>query len=154
VGAVQAPGVDLLETCPTCAAPPRPDPPAARPRVDDPAAAAAIVVPRLAGRDREICLLLTLDTRKRLLGVVTVSVGTVDHTFMSPREVFRDALLGGAASVVVAHNHPSGDPAPSMEDRQVTRRLARAGALLGVPLVDHLVVGDPGWTSLAALGVL
>jgi len=151
---VHAPAVDLLEICPTCAAPPRPGPPAARPLVDDPAAAAAIVVPRLAGRDREHCLLLTLDTRKRLLGVVTVSVGTVDHTFMSPREVFRDALLGGAAAVVVAHNHPSGDPAPSAEDRQVTRRLAQAGALLGVPLVDHLVIGDPGWTSLAALGVL
>jgi len=122
--------------------------------VADPAAAAALAVPRLAGRDREHCLLLTLDTRKRLLGLVTVSVGTVDHTFIAPREVFRDALLAGAAAVIVAHNHPSGDPAPSAEDRQVTRRLAQAGALLGVPLVDHLVIGAGDWTSLAELGVL
>ena len=66
--------------------------------------------------------------------------------------MFRDALLAGAAAVALAHNHPSGEPEPSAEDRQVTRRLARAGELLGVPLLDHLVVGHDRWRSLARQG--
>jgi DNA repair protein RadC len=109
----------------------------------------------LDGLDREQCLLVAVDARLRLLRVVTVSIGTTDHTFMGPREVFRDALLLGAHSVFVAHNHPSGDATPSVEDRQITRRLAHAGQLLGVPLLDHLVTGAAGsWSSLSALGVL
>lgn len=116
--------------------------------------AAALVSERLRGLDRERCLLVTLDTKHRLLGIDTVSVGTADHTFMAPREVYRDALLIGASAVFLAHNHPSGDPAPSTDDRQITRRLAQAGATVGVDLLDHLVVGDPGWVSLARLGVL
>jgi DNA repair protein RadC len=131
-----------------------PGPPSARPQVTSPADAAALVAPRLAGLDREQCLLVTLDVKHRLLGLHTVSVGTADHTFMAPREIFRDALLAGASAIFLAHNHPSGDPTPSADDRQVTRRLAQAGATLGVDLLDHLVVGDPDWTSLARLGVL
>jgi DNA repair protein RadC len=73
---------------------------------------------------------------------------------MAPREVFRDALLRGASALFLAHNHPSGDASPSADDRAVTRRLAQAGALLGIDLLDHLVVGDPDWTSLARLGVI
>jgi DNA repair protein RadC len=144
--------------CPTCTVDPlrtfRPGPPSERAQVTSPEDAAAIVTPLLGGRDREHCLLVTLDVKHRLLGVGTVSVGTADHTFMAPREIYRDALLAGASAIFVAHNHPSGDPTPSADDRQVTRRLAQAGATLGVDLLDHLVVGDPGWTSLARLGVL
>ncbi len=145
-------------TCPTCAADPlrafAPGAPTGRAQVTGPESAAAIVVPLLAGLDREHCLLITLDVKHRLVGVGTVSVGTADHTFMAPREVFRDALLAGASAVFLAHNHPSGDPSPSADDRQVTRRLAQAGALLGVDLLDHLVVGDPEWVSMARDGVL
>jgi DNA repair protein RadC len=145
-------------TCPLCATDPlrsfRPGPPAGRPQVRGPDDAARLVVPRLLGRDREHCLLVTLDVRHRLLDVSTVSVGTAEHTFMSPREVFRDALAAGASAIFLAHNHPSGDPSPSADDRQITRRLAHAGATLGVELLDHLVVGDPDWVSLARLGVL
>ena len=112
------------------------------------------MAPLLAGRDREHCLLVNLDTKHRLLGVVTVSIGTVDHTFMAPREIFREALLAGASAVFLAHNHPSGDPTPSADDRQVTRRLATAGTTLGVDVLDHLVVGAGDWVSLARLGVL
>jgi DNA repair protein RadC len=132
----------------------RPGDPTARPQVSCPEDAAALVVPLLAGRDRELCLLVALDTKHRLLAVTTVSVGTADHTFMAPRELYRDALLVGASAVFVAHNHPSGDATPSADDRQVTRRLAQAGSVLGVDLLDHLVVGDPGWTSLARSGAL
>lgn len=148
----------LTTTCPLCTSAPerpfRPGPPGARPQVRGPDDAAALVVPRLLGRDREHCLLVALDVRHRLIGVSTVSVGTADHTFMGPREVYRDALAAGASAIFLAHNHPSGDPSPSAADRQITRRLAQAGATLGVDLLDHLVVGDPDWVSLAQAGVL
>lgn len=123
-----------------------------RPTMADPAAVMAEIGPRLAGHDRERCLLLSLDVRHRLLAVDLVSLGTAANTFMGPREVFRDALLRGASAVVVAHNHPSGDPEPSAADIAVTRRLAAAGRLLGVPLLDHLVVGDVDHVSLARRG--
>lgn len=123
-----------------------------RPPMTDPAAVMVEVGPRLAGHDRERCLLLSLDVRHRLLAVDLVSIGTAANTFMGPREVFRDALLRGASAVVVAHNHPSGDPEPSAADIAVTRRLAAAGRLLGVPLLDHLVVGDVDHVSLARRG--
>ncbi len=124
-------------------------------QLDSASSVAAFVGPMLDGLDREQCLLVAVDSRLRLLRVVTVSIGTTEHTFMAPREIYRDALLLGAHSIFVAHNHPSGDATPSVEDRQITRRLARAGQTLGVPLLDHLVTGAAGsWSSLAALGVL
>lgn len=112
-----------------------------------------MLLPLLEGADRERCVALLLDTRHRLLEARTVSVGSIDHTFMSPREVFRDALLANASAVVLGHNHPSGDPEPSRDDEAVTRRIARAGTDLGVRLLDHLVVGD-GWVSLARRGLV
>lgn len=131
-----------------------------RPGTDDrsqltsPEAAAAVLVPHLGGSDRERCVAALLDTKHRLLELVVVSVGSLDHTFMAPREVFRDALLANAAAVVLAHNHPSGDPAPSRDDELLTRRLTRAGELIGVELLDHLVVGGDRWVSLARRGLI
>lgn len=95
---------------------------------------------------------MSLDTKNRVLSIDTVSVGSVDHTFMAPREVYRDALFRGAAAIVLAHNHPSGDPTPSPADRAITRRLTAAGLAIGVPLVDHLVIGDTHFTSMARQG--
>ena len=145
-------------TCPTCDAAParafRPGPPDRRPQITAPEDAFALVAPFLDGQDREHCLLVALDTKHRLIRVGTVSIGSVDHTFMAPREIFREALLCGASAVFLAHNHPSGDPTPSSQDRQVTRRIAQAGSTLGVELLDHLVVGQPDWVSLAREGVL
>lgn len=132
----------------------RPGAPADRRQVTVPDDAAAIVQPMLVGADREHCLQLALDTKHRLIAATTVSIGTCEHTFMSPREVFRDALLHGAHCIMLAHNHPSGDATPSADDRHITRRLTRAGDLLGVSLLDHLVIGDPDWASLARLGVV
>src|SRR3712207_4122916 len=141
--------------CPTCDGRMfRPGPPGERLQVTSPEDAMGVVGPLLQGRDREHCLVVNLDTKHRLLSVVTVSIGSVDHTFMGPREVFREALLAGASAVFVAHNHPSGDPTPSADDRHVTRRLAAAGATLGVDVLDHIVVGAGDWVSLARLGVV
>jgi DNA repair protein RadC len=132
----------------------RPGAPHDRRQVTVPENAAAIVQPMLVGADREHCLQLALDTKHRLIAATTVSIGSCEHTFIGPREVFRDALLHGASAVVVAHNHPSADATPSGDDRTITRRLSSAGDLLGIELLDHLVVGDPDWTSLARLGVI
>jgi DNA repair protein RadC len=143
-------------TCPTCTGVGvfAPGPPADRPQVLSPEDAHALIAPHLAGRDREHCLLVCLDIKHRLLDLTTISVGTVDHTFMGPREIFRSALLAGASAVFLAHNHPSGDPTPSADDRAVTRRIAQAGTTLGIEVLDHLVIGDPDWVSLAREGVL
>ena len=92
--------------------------------------------------------LLLLDGRHRVLREVMASQGTLTASLVHPREVFRPALREGAAALVVVHNHPSGDPGPSSEDREVTRRLVQGGALLGVPLLDHVVVAERGWVSL------
>ena len=130
------------------------DDPGERVELVSPETAAAVLVPRFAGADRERCLAALVDTKHRLLRVVVVSVGSLDHTFMSPREVFRDALLANAAALVLAHNHPSGDPEPSRDDELVTRRLVRAGELVGVDVLDHLVVAGERWISLARRGVV
>lgn len=142
-------------TCPGgCPGPWTPGRAEERPALVSPEAAAEVLVPQLAGADRERCLSAVVDTKHRLLAVVTVSVGSLDRTFMAPREVFRDALLRNAAAIVLAHNHPSGDPEPSRDDEQVTRRLVRAGEVIGVEVLDHLVVGGSRWVSLARRGVL
>ena len=148
-------GAVELASCAACATRPgtfRPAPPDDRPAITSPEDAAHVLVEHLAGADRERCVAALLDTRHRLLDVVLVSVGSIDHTFMSPREVYRDALLANATALVLAHNHPSGDVEPSRDDEAVTRRLAAAGQVVGVELLDHLVVADGRWTSLARRG--
>lgn len=146
---------ELAPSCAHCATRPyRPADPDSRPAITSPEQAAEVLLPGFVDADRERCLVALTDTKHRLLEVVTVSVGSIDHTFMSPREVFRDALLANAAALVLAHNHPSGDPEPSRDDELVTRRLVRAGGLVGVEVLDHLVVGLPRWVSLARRGVV
>ncbi|MFA9430866.1 RadC family protein [Egicoccus sp. AB-alg2] len=154
--AVGAPDGRVGELAPCLACGPDPFVPGDRQRiaVTSPETAADLLVPRVAFRDRERCVAAFLDTKHRVLRVSTISIGSVDHTFMSPRDVFRDALLANASALVLAHNHPSGDPEPSRDDQAVTRRLARAGELVGVQLLDHLVVGGPDWVSLARRGTI
>ena len=97
---------------------------------------------------------LYLDRRQRLLHRRQLTRGNDRFTIVDPRMVYRVAVELGAASVIVAHNHPSGDPTPSSADAEVTRRLAEAGALLGVPLLDHVVIAAEGHASLAETGLL
>lgn len=93
------------------------------------------------GEEREHFLAILLDARRNVKGVVTVSIGTLSASLVHPREFFRPAIVAGAAAVVAVHNHPTGDPTPSYEDREVTRRLQRGGEMLGIPLADHIVLG-------------
>jgi DNA repair protein RadC len=107
---------------------------------------------RLRRVRQEVFLALLLDSRHRLLREVEVSRGSLNQSLVHPREVFGPALREAAAALVVLHNHPSGDPRPSREDCEVTRRLRQVGEILGVPLLDHVVIGAEGFTSFARLG--
>ncbi len=109
--------------------------------------------PALRDAPHERFLVLLLDGRHRLMRHEMVSQGTLTASLVHPREVFRPALRESAAALVLVHNHPSGDPAPSAEDRDVTARLVRAGELLGVPVLDHVVIAERGYTSLRELGL-
>ncbi|WP_419191770.1 JAB domain-containing protein [Engelhardtia mirabilis] len=119
-----------------------------RASVADPEAAFQLLSTECRGLDRETFQVLLLDGRHRLIRRHCVAVGTLTTSLVHPREVFGPAVREGAAAVLVAHNHPSGDPEPSSEDREVTRRLLDVGRLLGVPLLDHLVLGDGRYVSL------
>jgi DNA repair protein RadC len=110
--------------------------------------------PRLRDAAQEHFYVLLLDGRHRVLGDELVSLGTLTASLVHPREVFRPALRAGAAALILVHNHPSGDPEPSPEDRVVTKRLSRAGELLGIPVLDHVIVAERGFRSLREQGPL
>lgn len=105
-------------------------------------------------RDREHFIALYLNSRSSVIAIEVVSVGTVSASLVHPREVFKGAILFNAATVIVAHNHPSGDPEPSAEDRECTRRLRQAGELLGIPLIDHIVMGKASHVSFRDRGLI
>ncbi|PZN11013.1 MAG: JAB domain-containing protein, partial [Bacillota bacterium] len=95
-----------------------------------------------------------LNTRHYVVGVELISIGTLNGAMVHPREVFRAAIRRGAAALILAHNHPSGDPTPSPEDVQVTRRLVEAGRLMGIDVLDHVIIGDNRYRSLRELGMV
>ena len=128
---------------------------AERPSMEAPAQAAPILRQYIGDIDREVFVLAMLTVRHRVLGLHTVSVGCLTASLVHPREVFKPAILSGSAALVIAHNHPSGDPEPSAEDLALTRRLAAAGSLLGIEVLDHLVIGEAGrFVSLRERGAL
>ncbi|WP_314303937.1 JAB domain-containing protein [Brevibacillus parabrevis] len=94
--------------------------------------------------DREVFLLLCLSVKNTPNAIHTVSVGSLDASIVHPREVYKAAILANASSIIVGHNHPSGDPTPSRQDLDVTKTLKQAGELLGIPVLDHIIVGHSG----------
>lgn len=104
----------------------------------------------IRGHKKEHCVVFFLDTRNQEIRRETVSVGTLNANLVHPREVFEAAILHAAAHVVVAHNHPSGNPEPSEEDKKVTARLVEAGKILGIAVLDHIIVTRSGYYSLKA----
>ncbi len=121
-----------------------------RPVLKSPEDVAAEVKSQLKGKKKEHFLVLCLDTRNRLMDRKLVSMGSLDTSIVHPREVFKEAVSSCAASVIFAHNHPSGDPEPSKEDVELTKRLARAGEIMGIDVLDHIIVCDKGYVSLKA----
>ncbi|HUS30756.1 MAG TPA: JAB domain-containing protein, partial [Kofleriaceae bacterium] len=107
-----------------------------------------ICEPRVAGLAQEVFIVIGMDIRNGLLDVVEVARGTVHGVEVHPREVFRPLIRMAAAGAVVVHNHPSGDPTPSPHDIELTRRLITAGDLIGIPLIDHVVIGDRTFRSI------
>jgi DNA repair protein RadC len=128
--------------------------PGARVQLRTPREAAAYLLPAFGSRAVEHFGVVLLDSKHRVIRTTVVAVGTLNSTVVQPREVFREAMLGAAAAVVVFHNHPSGDPGPSPEDMELTRRLTSAGKLVGIDVVDHIVLGDLRYCSFKEMGAL
>ncbi|PLX96736.1 MAG: hypothetical protein C0622_14140 [Desulfuromonas sp.] len=109
---------------------------------------------RLCDYRREVFLALLLDSKNRLIREVQISEGSLNSSIVHPREVFAPVLRESAAAVLFIHNHPSGDPTPSREDIEITRRLKEVGDLMGVRVLDHVIIGNGGYVSLADRGLL
>jgi len=129
-------------------------PAARRPTIRIPADVAALVGPDMRYLDREHFRVLLLNTRHEVLAVEEVAVGGLNSAVIHPREVFKAAIRWSAAAVILVHNHPSGDPEPSADDLRITARLAEAGRVLGIEVLDHVVVGDGRYVSLRERGAL
>ena len=125
-----------------------------RPYIREAADVYELLRPRLCSEKREHFLVLPLTSKNEVLMVADVSVGTLTNTLVHPREVYEPAIRCGAAHIVLAHNHPSGDPAPSAEDHRLTRQLKEAGALLGIPVTDHVILGGDTFFSFSEEGML
>lgn len=129
-----------------------------RPAISEAEKAAAILRPFITaatgGDKQEAFVVMLLDTKKRIIGSPRVAtLGLLDSSLVHPRETFRAAVRESAACMIVAHNHPSGDPTPSKEDINITRRFVEAGKILGIPVVDHLILGraEPGVAGFVSL---
>lgn len=116
--------------------------------VDDPAIAAAALSGDLMWQSQEKFAVLLLDIRHRLLGTRVITIGTATETLAHPRDIFREVIRQGATRVIVAHNHPSGSVEPSSEDINLTRQLLMGAQFLGIPLLDHLILGNGNYLSL------
>jgi DNA repair protein RadC len=124
-----------------------------RPVISSPADVERLVRGRIANLDRENFVVVLLNTKNEVIETPTVSIGTLGASLVHPREVFKPAIRASAASVILAHNHPSGKVEPSREDREVTSRLGEAAGILGIEMLDHVIVGD-GYFSMKEHGML
>lgn len=105
-------------------------------------------------QEQEHLMLLLLDNKNNLLGEKLMFTGTVNASIISPREIYLEALRYHAVSIILLHNHPSGDPTPSDADRRMTRKIREAGSFLDIPLIDHIVIGDKKYVSFREKGYL
>lgn len=125
-----------------------------RPRLSTSVALGRYLLPLYGGHREERFGVVTLDAKSRLIRTETLSVGSLDASIAHPREIFRAATLASASSIAVFHNHPSGDPLPSPDDLLLTRRLVQAGAIMGIEVVDHIILGDGRWFSFREASLL
>ena len=127
--------------------------PYAMEEIDGPEKVSAFTRKFLAGADREYLLVLSMDNAGKLAAIEVVSIGTVNAALAEPREIFKHAILANATGIVMVHNHTSGRCVPSSEDMEMTKRIEKAGNILGIPLMDHIIVGD-GYFSFRTEGLL
>ena len=124
-----------------------------KPLVKTPDDVVTLVRSRLKGKKKEHFLALLLDTRNQLIKVSEISVGSLDTSIVHPREAFKEAIATSAASVIFVHNHPSGDPEASEDDIKLTKRLAEAGEIVGIDVLDHIIISDKKYLSLKRKGL-
>jgi len=110
---------------------------------------ASYYLARLSKLKKEHIIAIFLDAKNRVIKEETISIGILDSSIIHPREVFRTAIKEAAASLILLHNHPSGDPSPSDEDIKITEKLREASSLVGIPLLDHIVIGNNSWRSIS-----
>ena len=125
-----------------------------RVQITTPRAVAELLLPLYGNRAVEQFGVVLLDTKHRVMRTTVVTVGTLDASIVHPREIFREATAGGAAAIVVFHNHPSGDPEPSAEDVILTKRLVEAGTLMGIDVLDHIVLANVRYCSMKEEGYI
>lgn len=113
-----------------------------------------LVGPRLRYRPQECLVALILNAKHQLLGEPDVSVGTAEEALAHPREVFREAVRKNGCAVILVHNHPSGDPTPSKDDISITEQMCSAGRDLGIPVLDHIIIGDAAYSSMRKEGLV
>jgi DNA repair protein RadC len=125
-----------------------------RPLLNSPAALAAYLLPLYGSRSVEHFGIVMLDTKHRMIRTTVLSIGSLDTTIVHPREVFREAASASAAAIVLFHNHPSGDPAPSADDLALTARVMDAGVVMGIAVLDHVILAESRYFSVAEAGGL
>lgn len=125
-----------------------------RPRYQTPRQLASYLLPQFGAAPVEQFGIVMLDTKHRVLRVKVVSIGGLDAAVVHPRDVFREATAASAAAIVLFHNHPSGDPAPSSDDLALTRRMVHAGDIMGIDVIDHLILAEQRYYSLVEAGGL
>ena len=123
-----------------------------RVQLTSPRSVAELLMPQYGNKAVEQFGVVLLDTKHRVLRTTVLSVGTLDASIVHPREIFREATAGGAAAIVLFHNHPSGDPEPSREDTRLTERLIAAGVVMGIDVLDHIILGDARYYSFREKG--
>lgn len=121
--------------------------------VSSPSAVYSYMLTKMQHYQKEIFLCFHLDSKNNIISEDVVSIGTLNRSLVHPREVFKKAVKNGAASILAVHNHPSGSPQPSLEDKQVTQRLKEVGELLGIPLLDHVIIGGDERFSFREAGL-
>ncbi|KAB2952341.1 JAB domain-containing protein [Heliorestis acidaminivorans] len=113
-----------------------------------------LVMEEMRFLDKEVFRALALNTKNHVLSIENISVGSLSSAIVHPRELFKALIRKSAAAVVLLHNHPSGDPTPSREDREITRRIVEGGRILGIEVLDHIIIGDNRYASLKELGYM
>ena len=117
-------------------------------KIEGPEDAARYMMPMLRYEQKEHFLVMLLDVRNRVIATSTISVGGLTSSIAHPREVFREAIRHSAAALILVHNHPSGDPSPSREDIQLTRQMMKAGEVMGIPVLDHIILANDDFLSI------
>ena len=122
--------------------------------IKNPEAVFKLISSSIKDKAKEHFKLILLNTRNKKIGISTVSIGTLSTSLVHPREVFKDAITHSAASVILAHNHPSGDPEPSEDDLKITKKLVESGKILGIEVIDHIIVGKNNFYSFRERGLI